>query len=74
MADVNQLGHLGDSMTEIGLAFIIGFMIGLVMRPKDKDAQEQYTLYDRQIKAQEEVIQYYKKLCKWHVERANEHH
>ena len=54
---------------EIGLSFMIGFMVGLVMHPKDKDAQEQYALYDKQIKAQEETIAYYKNLCKWHVER-----
>ena len=54
-------------MIEIGLAFMIGFLIGLVMKPKDKDVQEQYALYDRQIKAQEETIAYYKDLCKWHV-------
>jgi hypothetical protein len=56
-------------MTEIALSFFIGFLVGLVMRPKDPDVQEQYTLYDRQIKAQEETIQYYKDLCKWHVEQ-----
>jgi len=56
-------------MTEISLSFFIGFLIGLVMRPKDKDVQEDYALYNRQIKAHEETIQYYKDLCKWHVEQ-----
>ena len=36
-------------MTEIGLAFIIGFMIGLVMRPKDKDLVEQKAIYDKKV-------------------------
>jgi len=56
-------------MTDIALAFFIGFLIGLVMRKQDKDIQEQYDLYNRQIRAQEETIQYYKNLCKWHAER-----
>jgi hypothetical protein len=56
-------------MTEIAISFFIGFLIGLVMRPKDKDVQEDYTLYNRQIKAHEETIQYYKNLCHWHVKQ-----
>jgi len=56
-------------MTEIGLAFIIGFMIGLVMRPKDKDLKEQQEIYNTLYKKYAEDIQYYKDLCKWHAER-----
>jgi hypothetical protein len=56
-------------MTEIALSFFIGFLIGLVMRPKDKDLQEQTEIYNRAYQKYEEEIQYYKDLCKWHVER-----
>jgi len=56
-------------MTEIGLAFIIGFMIGLVIKPKDKDLQEQQDIYDKKVIQYETDIAYYKQLCKWHVER-----
>ena len=58
-------------MTEIGLAFIIGFMIGLVMRPKDKDLEEQKAIYDKKVAQYEIDLQYYKQLCRWHVERSN---
>ena len=56
-------------MTEIGLAFIIGFMIGLVIKPKDKDLQEQQNIYDKKVIQYETDIAYYKQLCKWHVEK-----
>ena len=56
-------------MTEIGLAFFIGFLIGLVMRPKDKNLKEQQEIYETRYKEYEASIQYYKDLCKWHVER-----
>ena len=56
-------------MTEIALSFFIGFLIGLVMRPKDKDLQEQTEIYNRAYQKYKEEIQYYKDLCKWHVER-----
>ena len=58
-------------MTEIGLAFIIGFMIGLVMRPKDKDLVEQKAIYDKKVAQYEIDLQYYKQLCRWHVEQKN---
>ena len=58
-------------MTEIGLAFIIGFMIGLVMRPKDKDLEEQKAIYDKKVIQYEIDLQYYKQLCRWHVEQKN---
>ena len=61
-------------MTEIGIAFFIGFMLGLVMRPKDKDLEEQQAIYDSKLKQYEGSIQYYKNLCKWHAERFHEHH
>ena len=56
-------------MTEIGLAFIIGFMIGLVMRPKDKDLVEQKEIYDKKVVQYEIDLRYYKELCKWHVQQ-----
>ena len=56
-------------MTEIGLAFMIGFMIGLVMRPKDKDLVEQKEIYDKKVVQYEIDLQYYKELCKWHVQQ-----
>jgi len=59
-------------MTEIGIAFFIGFMIGLVMRPKDKDLKEQQEIYNTLYKKYAEDIQYYKDLCKWHVEQRNQ--
>jgi len=58
-------------MTEIGLAFFIGFLIGLVMRPKDKDLKEQTDIYNRKYEEYEKEIVYYKDLCKWHVEQKN---
>ena len=56
-------------MNEIGIMFFIGFMIGLVMRPKDKDLQEQKEIYDNKLSEYQNEIQYYKDLCKWHVEQ-----
>lgn len=56
-------------MTEIGLAFMIGFLIGLVMRPKDKDIKEQVDMYNRTYQKYEKEIEYYKNLCNWHVEQ-----
>jgi len=56
-------------MTEIGLAFMIGFIVGLIMRPKDKDLEEQQQIYNTMYKKYAEDVQYYKDLCKWHVEQ-----
>jgi len=56
-------------MTDIALAFFIGFLIGLVMRRQDKDIAEQKRVYDDKLKEHEYNLQYYKNLCKWHVER-----
>ena len=56
-------------MTEIAIAFFIGFMIGLIIKPKDKDLAEQQAIYDKKIIQYEIDIAYYKQLCKWHVER-----
>jgi hypothetical protein len=60
-------------MTEIALAFFIGFLIGLIMRPKDKDLQEQTEIYNRTYQKYEEEIQYYKDLCHWHVQQRKRH-
>jgi uncharacterized membrane-anchored protein YhcB (DUF1043 family) len=56
-------------MTELGLAFMIGFIVGLVMRPKDKDLEEQQEIYDNKVFEYQKEIEYYKDLCKWHVEQ-----
>jgi len=60
-------------MTEIALSFFIGFLVGLVMRPKDKDIKEQTDIYNRKCQEYEETIQYYKDLCKWHVEQRKDY-
>jgi hypothetical protein len=56
-------------MIDIGIAFFIGLMIGLVLKPKDKDLKEQQEIYDKKIIQYEIDIAYYKELCKWHVEQ-----
>jgi hypothetical protein len=56
-------------MIDIGLAFIIGFLIGLVIRPKDKDLEEQKEIYDSKVFEYRKEIEYYKDLCHWHVEQ-----
>jgi hypothetical protein len=56
-------------MTEIALAFFIGFLVGLVMRPKDKDMLDDVLERNEKYRKYEEEIKYYKDLCKWHVER-----
>ena len=60
-------------MIEIGLAFTIGLMIGLVLKPKDKDLAEQQAIYDKKLIQCHIDLVYYKELCKWHADRANEH-
>jgi len=54
---------------EIGLAFMIGFLVGLVMRPKDPELQQQTEMYNLTYQKYEKEIAYYKDLCKWHVEQ-----
>ena len=56
-------------MTEIALAFFIGFLVGLVMRPKDKDVINDTMERNEKYRKYEEEIRYYKELCKWHVEQ-----
>ena len=56
-------------MTEIALAFFIGFIIGLVMRPKDPSIKEQTDTYNRKYQEYEHEIKYYKDLCHWHVQQ-----
>jgi len=56
-------------MTEIALSFFIGFLIGLVMRPKDPSIKEQTDIYNRKYQEYEQEIAYYKNLCHWHVEQ-----
>jgi hypothetical protein len=45
-------------MTDIALAFFIGFLIGLVMRRQDKDIAEQKRIYDEKLKEYEYNITY----------------
>ena len=59
-------------MIDIGLAFFIGLMIGLVLKPKDKDLKEQQEIYDKKLIQYEIDLAYYKQLCHWHVERRKE--
>jgi hypothetical protein len=56
-------------MIDIGLAMLIGFMVGLYIKPKDKDLAEQQAIYDKKAIQYEIDIAYYKQLCHWHVER-----
>ena len=58
-------------MTEIALSFFIGFLIGLVMRPKDQDVIADTMMRNEKYRKYEEEIKYYKDLCKWHVEQRN---
>jgi len=48
---------------------MIGFLVGLVIRPKDKDIKEQVDIYNSKYQKYEEEIKYYKELCQWHVEQ-----
>jgi len=59
-------------MIDFALGFMVGFVIGLYVKPKDKDLVEQQRIYDEKVKEHEININYYRELCKWHVERANE--
>jgi hypothetical protein len=59
------------NMTDIALAFFIGFLVGLVMRPKDKDMLDDVLERNEKYRKYEEEIKYYKDLCKWHVEQRN---
>jgi len=60
-------------MVEIGLAFMIGFLIGLIMRPENKNIAEQKAIYDKKTTQYEIDIAYYKQLCHWHVEQRKKH-
>ena len=56
-------------MTEIALAFFIGFLVGLVMRKKDQDVVNDTMERNEKYRKYEEEIKYYKDLCHWHVEQ-----
>jgi hypothetical protein len=56
-------------VTEIALAFFIGFLIGLVIRKKDPSIKEQTDTYNRKYQEYEQEIKYYKDLCHWHVQQ-----
>ena len=57
---------------EIAFAFLIGMLIGALSKSKDVDIQEQKEIYDKRIIQYEIDLQYYKQLCKWHVERSKQ--
>jgi len=57
------------AMTDIFIAIIFGIITGYCARPRDKDYVEQQRIYDERVKELEDKIQYYKQLCKWHVEQ-----
>ena len=54
---------------ELVLGFLIGAIIGHLLKPKNKDLEEQRAIYDKKVIQYEIDIAYYKELCKWHVER-----
>ena len=54
---------------EMVLAFILGIFAGVWLAPKDKDSKEQKEIYDQRVEQYQKDIEYYKDLCKWHVER-----
>jgi hypothetical protein len=56
-------------MTDILIAIIFGLVTGYCAHPRDKDNEEQQRIYDERVKQLQDEIQYYKNLCKWHVER-----
>ena len=57
------------AMTDIFIAILFGIITGYCARPRDKDYVEQQRIYDERVKELESKIQYYKELCKWHVEQ-----
>lgn len=59
-------------MIDVGIAFFIGFVIGLVLKPKDKTVQELEEEHKKKVIQYEIDLAYYRQLCKWHVERAKE--
>jgi len=56
-------------MIDFGIGFVIGMMLGIMLKPKDKDLAEQQAIYDKKVIQYEIDVAYYKELCKWHVER-----
>ena len=56
-------------MIEFVLGFMVGFVIGLYVKPKDKDLVEQQKIYDEKLAKYEQDLHYYKDLCKWHAKR-----
>jgi len=56
---------------DIGIAMLIGFMAGLFIKPKDKDLTEQKEIYENKLFEYRKDVEYYKDLCKWHVEQRN---
>ena len=51
------------------ISFMVGLLAGLATRRKEKDWEEQKKMYDARLQEQANTIDYYKRLCKWHVEQ-----
>ena len=56
-------------MIETFIAFLAGAVVGYWAGPKDPELQQQINLYNRNYQKYEQEIQYYKDLCRWHVEQ-----
>ena len=56
-------------MIDYIIGAIIGFTACIILKPEGADEQEQRRIYDEKLKKCEDEIQYYKDLCKWHVEQ-----
>lgn len=56
-------------MIEIVVAFIAGTLAGYWSKPKNPELEDQKKMYDIMYKKYADDVQYYKDLCKWHVER-----
>ncbi len=56
-------------MIDYIIGSIVGFMVCLILYPRGKDEQEQRRVYEERYQQYEKEIQYYKDLCKWHVEQ-----
>lgn len=56
-------------MIDIFLAFLLGALLGYLLHPKDKGIEEQQAIYDVMYKKYAEDVNYYRDLCKWHVQQ-----
>ena len=56
-------------MLDLLIALLLGVVIGYAVRPRDEDFEAQRRMYDQKARDYVAEIEYYKNLCKWHVER-----